>query len=113
MGNRTFIEVHSKNAETISLYGHWSGSEAYEAVRNVLEVTDRIGDPSYLTAQLFHEFSRLGNYDGRTGFGIMAGEVGSDAWVDNDTVLVNADTGEYEIGGVFYDIDHPYTGDEA
>jgi hypothetical protein len=98
MGNRSVITVVSSEA-TVSLYGHWAGETNLEAVRNVLSRTDRIGNHDYLTAQLFHEFAvNLGNYDGTLGYGITAGEYESD-WLDNPTVIVNAETGEYCLEG--------------
>jgi hypothetical protein len=104
MGNRAFIQIDSNLFEMpIVFYGHWSGSENLEAVRNVLSRTDRIGDPSYLSAQIFHEFSvGLRDYDGGLGFGISVGVVGSGEWADTDTIYVNADTGEYRLGDKVY-----------
>ena len=100
MGDRSFIQIDSERFELpIVLYGHWSGSDNVEAVQNVLARTTRVGDPSYLTAQLFYEFARLGDYDGELSFGIDTGEVGTEAWVDNPTVYVNADTGEVTYNG--------------
>lgn len=94
MGNRAVITVKSTEGD-ISLYGHWSGDDNLAAVRNVLARTDRIGDPAYLTAQLFHEYATvLGSYEGGTGFGIISGSLESD-WLDNPTVIVDAETGEY------------------
>jgi len=100
MGNRAFIQVESKDfLAPILFYGHWSGTENLDAVRNVLERTGRIGDGSYLAAQIFHEFANtLGAYDGELSFGIASGEV-SDAWVDAPTVYVDADTGAYTVDG--------------
>jgi hypothetical protein len=98
MGNRAVITVKSTEGE-ISLYGHWSGDDNLRAVENVLKRTDRIGDPSYLTAQLFYEYAvNLGGYDGQLSFGIFSGVVDS-YWMDAPTVIVNADTGEYCIEG--------------
>lgn len=97
MGNRAVITVVSKES-TISLYGHWSGETNLTAVRNVLARTDRIGDASYLTAQLFWEFANLGGYDGGLSFGITEGTYEAD-WLDVPTVIVNADTGEYCLEG--------------
>ncbi len=101
MGNRAYIQVDSHRFHTpIIFYGHWSGEDNLTAVKNVLEKTARIGDPSYLTAQIFYEFSRLGSYDGSLGFGIESGHLtGEDWWSDVPSVLVNADTGEYAIDG--------------
>ena len=103
MGNRSFIQVESKEfLAPILFYGHWSGDENLEAVRNVLDRTGRIGDASYLAAQIFQQFANtLGAYDGELGFGIASGEV-SDAWVNSPTVYVDADTGVYTIEGVTY-----------
>lgn len=101
MGDRSLIQIESKTFKTpITLYGHWSGGDNLVAVRNVLTRTDRIGDPSYLTAQLFYEFAvNLGGYTGELSFGIDAYGVDDGIWVDNDTVVVNADTGEYSVNG--------------
>jgi len=102
MGDRSLIVVKAKSFPTpIVFYGHWSGDDNITAVRNVLARTGRIGDVSYLTAQLFHEFAKLGNYDGELSFGIDTSEYsdGDDAFMDNPTVIVNADTGEYEYDG--------------
>jgi hypothetical protein len=99
MGNRVVIQVQSEQFLTpINLYGHWAGSHALTAVRTVLARTGRIGDPSYLTAQLFYEFARQGNYDGELSFGIDA--FGSDLGDtnDNDNIYVNADDGSYWVG---------------
>ena len=98
MGNRATIVVGSKQfASPISLYGHWSGEDNLTAVEAVLTRTDRVGDPSYLTAQLFYEFAiNLGSYDGNLSFGIGAwGSTDDGFWDDNLPVYVNADTGEY------------------
>jgi hypothetical protein len=98
MGDRAVITIVSSEA-TISLYGHYAGTTNLEAVRNVLARTDRIGDPAYLTAQLFHEFAVvLGNFDGKLGYGIQEGSW-EDEWLDNPTVIVNADNGEYCLEG--------------
>ena len=97
MGNRSLIVIESERFQTpISLYGHWSGAENLAAVAEVLGKTTRVGDPSYLTAQIFYEFAVVrGKYDGELSFGIDTFGLPSDtAWVDNDTVFVNADTGE-------------------
>ena len=100
MGDRSLIVVKSKSLPTpITFYGHWSGTDNLEAVRNVLARTGRIGDASYLTAQLFFEFAKLGNYDGELSFGIDTYEDGEDIWMDNPSVFVDADTGVYEYQG--------------
>ncbi len=105
MGNRSVIEVTSDNlSEPISIYGHWAGQDNLTAVQNVLSAADaRIGDPAYLVAQLFHEFAvRLGHYDGNLGFGIDVGSYDKD-WLDNPSVYVNADTGDFTHDGNRYD----------
>ena len=104
MGNRAFIQVESQHLETpVVLYGHWAGESNLTAVRNVLARTDRIGDPNYLTAQIFYEFAVvLGDYDGNLGFGIDSGVLTDSVWSDVDNVYVNADTGEYRCGGTTY-----------
>lgn len=105
MGNRAFIQIDSTQFDLpVLLYGHWSGEDNLTAVQNVLARTGRIGDPSYLTAQLFYEFAMaLGQYDGVLGFGISSGVLSSTDWQDAPAVYVNADTGEYKYRGVVYD----------
>lgn len=102
MGNRSLIIIRSSDFGTneIRLYGHWSGEDNINAVRNVLAQTDRVGDPSYLIAQLFHEFAVvLGGYGGGLGFGIsLASSWDDEGWIDNETVIVDADTGNYTYG---------------
>lgn len=94
MGDRSIITVVGRDS-TVSLYGHWAGTTNLEAVRNVLARTERIGDPAYLTAQLFHEFAVvLGGYNGGLDYGIFAGD-DDGMWLDNKTVIVDAETGEY------------------
>ena len=101
MGDRSYIQVDSHRFQTpIIFYGHWSGTDNLVAVRNVLARTARIGDPSYLTAQIFYGFAmELGEYDGSLGFGIESGNLTGSEWSDNPSVLVNADTGEYSYNG--------------
>lgn len=107
MGNRSLIVIRSKDFDNneIRFYGHWSGTDNVQAVRNVLARTGRVGDSSYLTAQLFHEFSvNLGSYDGELSFGIYTAEPESDeGWIDSPTVYVNADNGSYEYDGTTYE----------
>lgn len=100
MGNRSAIVIESERFKTpITLYGHWSGADNLASVASVLERTTRVGDPSYLTAQLFYEFAVVrGQYDGELSFGIDAfggtpAEV--DSMMDTDTIVVNADTGTW------------------
>lgn len=101
MGDRAYITITTGASEldTISLYGHWAGNTNVDAVRNVLQRTDRIGDISYLTAQIFHEWTTMHDYDGTLSFGIFAGDCGED---ENPTVYVNADNGEYTIKGEMF-----------
>lgn len=108
MGDRSLIVITSESEQSpIAFYGHWAGDYNLTAVRNVLARTDRVGDVGYLAAQIFYEFAVEGSgFKGTTGFGIHAcGEDGFD-WLDNETVTVNADTGEYTYDGVVY----PYKG---
>jgi hypothetical protein len=110
MGNRSLIVIRSNsfdNDNEIRFYGHWSGTDNVQAVHNVLARTGRVGDPSYLTAQLFHEFSvNLGAYDGEVSFGIYTAETGSDeGWIDSPTVYINADYGHYEYEGKTYEVE--------
>jgi len=102
MGNRSLIIVRAKSFgdNEIRLYGHWSGEDNIHAVKNVLAQTDRVGDESYLTAQLFHEFSvAQAGYEGGLGFGIhIASRWDDEGWIDADTVIVDADTGNYTYG---------------
>lgn len=97
MGNRAYIEVQSNLlTEPVIIYGHYSGEDNLTAVQNVLARTDRVGDPSYLAAQIFYEFSvTLGKYDGGLGFGIYTGSLNGDEWANVPSVVVNADTGEF------------------
>jgi hypothetical protein len=101
MGNRAFIQIESERLEMpIILYGHWSGEDNLAAVQNVLGRTGRIGDPSYLVAQIFYEFACvLGQYDGELSFGIECGHLTDSVWADTPTVYVNADNGEYVYNG--------------
>jgi hypothetical protein len=106
VGDRSAIVIHSEQYKTpITFYGHWSGEQNIEAVKNVLARTGRVGDPSYLTAQIFWEFAKLGNYDGELSFGIDtfgADGLGLDT-MDNPTIYVNADTGQYSTDGLEFD----------
>lgn len=101
MGNRAYIQIDSQNLEMpILLYGHYSGEDNLTAVKNVLERTGKVGNPTYLTAQLFYEFAIvLGQYDGVGGFGIECGQLSESDWEDNQTVYVNADNGEFTYNG--------------
>ena len=96
MGDRSSIVVTSESfASPIRFYGHWSGDQNLLAVENVLARTDRIGDPSYLAAQIYYEFAcNLGNSDGNLSFGISSEADPSGVADDNPIVFVNLDTGE-------------------
>jgi hypothetical protein len=112
MGNRSYIQIDSKQLETsIVFYGHWSGDDNLTAVKNVLGRTTRIGDPTYLAAQIFYEFATLGNYNGELSFGIDTGLAGGE-WPlsdGNPTVVVDADSGLYSLGDKVYTefVQHP------
>lgn len=103
MGDRASIIITSKYMERpIQLYGHWSGEDNIEAVRNVLARTQRVGDSGYLIAELFYEFAvNLGKYEGKDGnFGVYVIPEGSSlymGWEDNPTITVDADTGLYTV----------------
>jgi hypothetical protein len=111
MGDRSNIvirETASQKDNFVILYGHWAGDDNLTAVRNVLEKTDRIGDSTYLTAQIFYEFTRLGNYDGGLGFGLWVGDIESIDEDDNPAVIVDADTGAITYRGETYTVkDNP------
>lgn len=100
MGNRVWIQIESRDfAEPVLIYGHYTGEDALEAVRNVIQRTDRIGDGTYLAAQIFHEFAtNMGQYDGKLGFGIASGRVDEDQ-EENPTVYVDADDGQIIVNG--------------
>jgi hypothetical protein len=100
MGDRAYIVIQSTDFDSdLVFYGHWAGEQGYNAVTQVLSRTDRIGDPNYLAAQIFYEFSK--GYEGTLGFGISAINPtdGYFDWADNPVVYVNADTGKYSVGG--------------
>lgn len=103
MGNRSYIQIDSKQLETpIVFYGHWSGDDNLTAVKNVLGRTTRIGDPTYLAAQIFYEFATLGNYDGELSFGIDTGHLAGGEWSNVPNVVVDADNGLYSLGDNVY-----------
>jgi len=99
MGDRASIFITSKSlANPIELYGHWAGTDGLTAVAKVLKRTDRIGDTSYLIAQVFYEFAVIqGGYTGHLGFGIRSVEtIGSSGWNDNPDIILNADNGSVQ-----------------
>jgi hypothetical protein len=105
MGDRSLIVTYSVDfIVPIVFYGHWSGEQNIQAVRNVMKRTGRVGDASYLAAQLFYEFAQLGQYDGELSFGIDAfSEELVHVGTDNPTVYVHLDEGTYAYAGVVYD----------
>lgn len=102
MGDRSHIVIRNSNpADTITLYGHWAGTTNIDAVRSVMSRTKRLGDISYLTAELFYEFAVVeGKYTG-VGFGSYGMWAGGDdgVWADNPSVYVNADDGTFDYEG--------------
>jgi len=96
MGNRSEIIVQSDSfASNLVFYGHWSGTDNLLAVARVLQRTDRVGDPSYLAAQVYFEFAvNLGQTDGNLSFGIRASDGTEWVMCDEPPVYLNADTGE-------------------
>jgi hypothetical protein len=102
MGNRSNIVIRETATQTdnfVILYSHYGGNDNFEAARNVVMRTDRIGDSSYLAAQLFYEFTRLGNYDGTLGYGLWVGDFSSVDTTDNPAVIIDADTGDITYHG--------------
>lgn len=92
MGDRAVIAIQQDETDQdnfVLLYGHWSGGDNLNAVLKTLRRTDRIGDPAYLTAQIFYEFARMGDYNGELGFGIYAGNRDQIDEADNPAVFVN------------------------
>jgi hypothetical protein len=98
MGNRVTVSISGKDHETpVNVYSHWAGDEVYAIVQDVLETSDRIGDGSYLTAQIIHAIFTELAYDGKLSFGVWAGELG-ESWDDNDPMFVDTDNGKWRIG---------------
>jgi hypothetical protein len=97
MGNRSNIVIRETATQTdnfVILYSHWGGDDNLTAVESVLKRTDRVGDSAYLSAQIFYEFTKLGNYDGGLGYGLWVGGWESVDETDNPAVIVDADTGK-------------------
>lgn len=103
MGDRSRIIVKSDSfTNPIHLYGHWAGTDNLTAVARVLSTTDRVGDPSYLTAQLFFSFAVSQNdYDGNLGFGISVDDDNGE-YDDNSPIIVFADNGDVAYQDYFY-----------
>jgi len=102
MGNRAVIAIQQDETENdnfILLYGHYSGVDNLNAVLETLRRTDRIGDPAYLTAQIFYQFARMGDYNGELGFGIYQGSRSAIDETDNPAVFVNPYNGEITYQG--------------
>lgn len=98
MGNRVTVSISGKDHEApVNIYSHWDGEEIYPIVQQALEDSDRIGDNSYLTAQLVHAILNGLGYDGKLGFGVWSGEIG-ESWDDNPTMFVDAENGAWRIG---------------
>ena len=98
MGNRVTISLTSQEHETpVNIYAHWAGDEIYPVVQQALEESGRVGDASYLSAQIIHAvFTKL-SYDGHNSFGIWTGEADG-LTDDNDTMFVDLDNGTWRIG---------------
>lgn len=92
MGNRAVIAIQQDETDEnnfVLLYGHHSGGDNLNAVLETMKRTSRIGDPAYLTAQIFYEFARFGDYNGELGFGIYTGGREAIDETDNPAVFVN------------------------
>lgn len=92
MGNRAVIAIQQDETDEnnfVLLYGHYSGGDNLNAVLQTMKRTNRIGDPAYLTAQIFYEFARFGDYNGELGFGIYTGGREAIDETDNPAVFVN------------------------
>jgi hypothetical protein len=103
MGDRIFIELQSQDFDTpVVIYAYWAGEAILGAVTEVLGITNRIGDPNYLAAQIIHNVFKQCDYDGVNSFGIAAWnyQTAMEAydWADNPTIYVDLDTGKYYIG---------------
>jgi hypothetical protein len=98
MGDRVTVSISSQEHEApINIYAHWAGEDIYPIVQDVLENSQRVGDASYLSAQIIYQvFTQLG-YDGRNSFGVWSGEF-TESGDDNDPMFVDADTGKWRIG---------------
>lgn len=102
MGNRASIVIKSLSFDSdIVIYGRYAGEDNLNAVISVLaDPNSRIGDPSYLTAQIFFKFANyFGQYDGTLGYGISAWNGHDGEYDDNPLVIVDADNGNYCIQG--------------
>jgi hypothetical protein len=106
MGDRSSIYITSKGLTSpIHLYGHWSGEDNLSSVIAVLIKTDRLGDPYYLTAQLFYEFAVIqGGYTGSTGFGIGSVDSLSNS-DDNPPIVVSLDNAMVAYQGGVYTVE--------
>lgn len=106
MVNRSYVVIESDTFPTaISIYTHWLGEDNLTVVKNVLAFTDRIGDASYLTAQITYALMQASPYDGKLSVGIDPVDRHSMdyGWGDAPTVFVNADTGHFTYQDTRYD----------
>ena len=104
MGNRSNIVIRETATQIdncLILYSHWGGDDNLKAVRNVMAKTDRVGD-SYLAAQIFYEFTQLGNYDGGLGYGLWVGHIDDIDETDNPAIFLDIDTGATTYQGATY-----------
>jgi hypothetical protein len=104
MGNRSNIVIRETATQTdncLILYSHWGGDDNLKAVRNVMAKTDRVGDP-YLAAQIFHEFTTLGGYEGNLGYGLWVGHIEDIDEDDNPAIFLDIDTGATTYKGEVY-----------
>lgn len=99
MGNRVTVSISSHEfGSPVNIYGHWAGDGVYQTVLDALLASQRIGDGSYLTAQIINAVFREMDYNGKDSFGVWSGEVSADTWDDNQPMFVDADTGQWRIG---------------
>lgn len=98
MGDRVNIAVQT-DGKRVYFYGHWSGSEAPDKVRNALAKRARWTDPSYLARIVFCEFVK-GHESGEIGFGISS-DVG-----DNEYPIIVVDADAQQVR--FEDHDRAY-----
>lgn len=98
MGNRVTVSISSQEHESpINIYAHWAGDEIYNVVIYALDNSKRIGDASYLSAQIIHAIFQDLGYDGKESFGVWSGDP-TDLGDDNDTLFIDADLGKWRLG---------------
>jgi hypothetical protein len=106
MGDRTYVFLESSSfPDAIAIYAHWGNTEIYEIVKDVVASSDRVGDPSYLSAAIIHACFKAFEYDGRLGFGVapVSDPYATAEWADNPSMYVDLDNGDYRIGEATYD----------